>query len=29
MEDIKSGYDEYVKLKKNEGMPDFMKHMFV
>ena len=29
MEDIRNGYDEYVKLKKNEGMPDFMKHMFV
>jgi SpoVK/Ycf46/Vps4 family AAA+-type ATPase len=29
MEDIKSGYDEYVKIKKNEGMPDFMKQMFI
>jgi SpoVK/Ycf46/Vps4 family AAA+-type ATPase len=29
MEDIKNGYDEYVKTKKDEGMPEFMKNMFI
>jgi SpoVK/Ycf46/Vps4 family AAA+-type ATPase len=29
MEDIKNGYDEYVKTKKNEGMPEFVKNMFI
>ena len=29
MEDIKNGYDEYVKTKKDEGMPEFVKNMFI
>jgi hypothetical protein len=29
MEDIKIGYDEFTKTKKNEGMPEFVKNMYL